>query len=134
MMYPINEQVVSLLTNIRHKIEAKMESWGPEAVDQPDNSTAKTAFAGDGGAENPTDANDALNMYLVNLCDRLMSEFGMGEDEALDFIFSCADEMTQDGELPPLPEDDAADQEVSVWLGKANSSGFGAYVLGRARG
>jgi hypothetical protein len=32
-----------------------------------------------------------------------------------------------------MPEDGAADQEVSIWLGKANSLGFTGYVLGRAR-
>jgi len=133
-MYAINEQVVDLLTKIRHKVEMKMESaWGPEAVDQPDSSTAKNAFAGDGGAENPTDVNDALNMYLVNIVDRLMDEFEMGEDEAADFIFSCADELAEDGDLPPMPEDGAADQEVSVWMGKAHTLGFIGYVLGRAR-
>lgn len=134
-MYPINEQVVDLLTKIRHKVETKMESaWGPEAVDQPDNSAAKNAAPGDGGAENPTDVNDAMNMYLVNIADRLMAEFEMGEDEALDFIFSCADELSENGDMPPMPEDEAGDQEVSIWMGKANSLGFTGYVLGRARG
>jgi hypothetical protein len=129
-MYPITEQAVDLLTKIRIKMES---AWGPEAVDQPANSTAKNASAGDGGADNPTDVNDAMNMYLTNVVDRLMAEFEMSEDDAIEFVFSMSDELAEEGDLPPMPEDEAADQEVSIWLGKANSLGFTGYVLGRAR-
>lgn len=129
-MYPITEQAVDLLTKIRHKMES---AWGPEAVSQPPNSSAQNAAAGDNEADNPTDVNDAMNMYLDSAVERLMGEFDMSEDDAIEYIFDCADEMAEDGDLPPIPEDEAMDQEVSIWLGKANSVGFVGYCLGRAR-
>lgn len=134
-MFPLTEQVVDILQKIRTKMHLQMENaWGPEAVDQPANSAAANAAPGVlGTATNPSDANDALNSYLIGVCDRLIGEFDFSEDEALDFVFDCADEMESDGTLPAMPEDGAAPQEISIWLGKANSTGFTAYVLGRAR-
>lgn len=129
-MYPINEQAVDLLTKIRHKMES---AWGPEAVSQPPNSSTQNAEPGELEAENPTDVNDAMNMYLDSAVERLMGEFDMSEDDAIEFIFDCADEMAEDGDLPPLPEDEAPDQEISMWLGKANSVGFVSQCLRSAR-
>lgn len=133
-MFPINEQVIGTLTKIRQKMAVTMEAaWGPEAVDQPPGTSADTASAGEGGADNPTDVNDALDMYLCSIADRLEDEFDLNDDKAFDFIFQCSDELADGGDMPPLPEDGAPDQDVSLWMGKANTIGFTGYVLGRAR-
>lgn len=133
-MSAINEQVLDLLTKIRHKVSARMEAaWGPEAVGQPSGTSATLAEPGELEADNPTDANDAWNMYMINIVERLVAEFDMDQDDAVDFVFDCADELAEEGDLPVVPEDDASDQDVSLWLGTAQSIGFGGYVLAAAR-
>ncbi len=130
-MYPITEQAVDLLTKIRHKME---NAWGPEMTGMPPSAaTAAGAAPGEvGGAVNPpNDIDDMLNMYLDGVVERLMKQFEMSEDEAIDHVFSCADEMAEGGDLPTFDEDGDA-QSTALWLARAQTVGFISYCLGRA--
>jgi hypothetical protein len=128
-MYPINEQVVSLLERVSKKVEAQMEAaWGPEAI-APSVASTKAA-PGTLGAVNPSDADDSLNGYINNLIDQLLGSFDMTEDDAIDFVFASA---TSHIALGSIPEDGASPMEISTWLGTAASVQFGGYVLGRAQ-
>lgn len=128
-MYPINSQVVDVMARIQRRMELKMEAaWGPESIGS--SVAADTAQPGTLGAVNPADADDAFNAYINNIVDQLVANFDMGDDEAIDYVFGCADELTT---LPSIPDEGAPAVEVSTWLGTANSVEFGGYVLGRAR-
>lgn len=127
-MYPINSQVVDVMSRLQKRMELKMEAaWGPESVSS--SIAADTAQPGTLGATNPSDADDAFNAYINNIVDQLVAEFDMNDDEAIDYVFSCADELTT---LPPIPDEGAPAIDVSTWLGTANSIEFGGYVIGRA--
>lgn len=128
-MYPINSQVVDVMSRLQRRMELKMEAaWGPESVSS--SVATDTAKPGTLGAINPSDADDAFNAYINNIVDQLVSNFDMDDDEAIDYVFSCADELTT---LPSIPDEGVPAIEVSTWLGTANSVEFGGYVLGRAR-
>lgn len=90
------------------------------------------ALGGELGAENPTDEDDALNMYLDSILERLVEEMDLGEDEAMDMIFAMADILAEEGELPEFPGDEATPEEVSIWLGQAKTMGFERVVLDAA--
>lgn len=130
-MYPINEFVIGVMTSIRQQMHLRLETaWGPEAVGRPESDVAANAEPGTLGAENPTDVNDSVNQFLDNIAGRLIDEYDFDEDEAADFIFMCADELAG---LGSIPDEDAGDQQMSEWLGRAASVGFAGYVFGRAQ-
>lgn len=127
-MNPINEHVVSVLTRIRQQMHAYIESaWGPEAAGMSD--VAANAEAGTLGAENPPNLNDAVNMYLDEIVQALVTGYDFDEDDAVEFIFTCAEDLST---LGAIPDEDAPDIEMSEWLGRAASVGFSGYVCGRA--
>ncbi len=128
-MYPINAQVVDVMSRLQRRMELKMEAaWGPESISA--SVAGETAQPGTLGAVNPSDADDAFNAYINNIIDQLIASCDMDENEAIDYVFDCADELST---LPPIPEEGAPAIEVSTWLGTANSVEFGGYVLGRAQ-
>jgi len=118
------------LTEMRKLMEKA--AWGPEIP-----STAKTPFqdakGGVGEADNEINIQDALNFYLQNIANAMIDEFGIDEPHAHQHIESCADEMSQDGLLPPFPECGCADSDVILWLGKAKSLGFEGYCIKATR-
>jgi hypothetical protein len=94
---------------------------------------AATAAPGDGGADNPPDAGDTLDLYLSNIADLLGLEYDMDDSSAANFIYDVAEELASSGLLPEMPDDDAPAQEIAEWMGKAKSVQFAAMVLKRAR-
>lgn len=104
------------------------ETWGPE--DDSGTPTGDEAAAGDGEAINPDDTDTSFNGYVYDLVDAILAVYDVegGEDGAIDFILSVADDLADSGELPPLP-DDEDDEGMAVWLGKAKTIAFGNIVL-----
>lgn len=123
--YTISEQSADLLSRIRAKLEGDLEETmvsGTTAGDE--------AKPGVGGAKNnPTDVADALDLYLDSLLDAVLKASDMSEDDAMSMILDMADAGAEAGDLPPFPEEEASDDEVSLWLGKAKTVGFKRIVL-----
>ncbi len=121
-----------VLKQIDKKITAEA-AWGPEvpAVDEP--GSHYSGGPGDGGADNETDVEDAVDFYFDNIVDRLTQEFGMSDDEAMDLIYSTADEMADEGMIPEMPGEESDDEEVAAWLGKAKSVMLGNACILAAR-
>jgi hypothetical protein len=91
------------------------------------------AEAGSGGAVNPPNVSDTLDLYLSEIADLLTVEYGKGEEGAFKFVFDAAKALADEGAIPMIPEDKAADEEIAIWLGKAKSVQFGHQVLNKAR-
>lgn len=79
--------------------------------------------------DNETDVNDAFDLYLDSILERLTTSLNADEDMAIEFIMLMADEMEEEGSMPPMPGEDASDNEVSMWMGAAKTSGFANKVL-----
>jgi hypothetical protein len=131
----MNPQINSALDAIRSFLESSedLAAWGPDLAGVVDGSHLQ-GEPGTLGAVNISDAQDALDMYLGDIAVRLQAENeGMSDDDAFDHIFAVAAEMADEGQLDPLPEEDAPDQEVTAWLGQAASVLFGGQVIHAAR-
>lgn len=115
------------LTNIREKLQedASESDAGPHShlAGEP----------GSGKADNIVDANDAIDKYLADIVDQLVLSYDMDADEAFDFVFDMADSASSEEHLPALPGEDADPEELMMWLGKANTMGFGAKVISAAK-
>lgn len=100
------------------------EAWGPEAAAD----TEAEAEAGEGGADNAPAGVDAFDNYVLSIVASILDEYEMDEEEALDYVFYVADGLAEDGDLPPIPEDEDP-QTNAEWLGKAQTMLFGELVL-----
>jgi hypothetical protein len=91
------------------------------------------------GAYNKTPVQSEMDAYILDIKDGLLQHFeiepedGKSEhDVALDYVFDCADDLAEEGELPEFPDDDASDEEVIAWLNAAKSMGFAQYCADNA--
>lgn len=122
----MKSQVVESLKKIRKNL-ATESAWGPEG--NKDVSDVGQGEPGDLGAENYSEAGDNVDTYLVDCVDALISMYDVEEEEAWDFVFTVAAMAAEEGLLPELPEDEASDEDLTDWLGKAGTTGFKAMVL-----
>lgn len=132
----MNTRINSVLEDIRTTLEAEGDdavAHGPAVPADVGGATNKDAEAGTGGAANPSDVNSTLDLYLSEIADLLTLEYGKNENEAMSFVFSAASSLSGDGVIPPMPNDNAPDDEVAAWLGKAKSVQFAHHVLQRAQ-
>jgi hypothetical protein len=127
-MHSVNPQVLAVMSEIRKAVtERTVRRWGAEAMGLVEaESTSPSTIP---TPSNPGTAADAVDAYLNEIIDRLIYEYEMDEEDALDFVFSCASEVSS---LPPLP-DDEGETVNTEWLGRATTIGFSGYCLGRAR-
>jgi hypothetical protein len=127
----VSAQAVGLMTKMVNEVESRMISrWGKTSVDLVEMeptlvSSSPTLIA---NPPNPGTAEEALETFLSGLIDQLVSEYDMSEDEAIDHVFSCADDLAEDGLLLPLPDEGDEDAD-SEWLAQASTVGFSAYVF-----
>jgi len=119
-----------VLNNLRKLME--QAAWGPE-IPVNSSSSFQNATAGVGEADNDIDIQDAVDFYLNNICQALVDEFDVEEEQAFDFVESAADELEGDGRIPPMPGPDAADSEAALWLGVVKSIGFEGYCIKMVR-
>lgn len=103
------------------------EAWGPDS----DNDAAIHGKPGESGAENENNIWDAFDAYISDLIDDLMEKYDVDEDDALEFIFQTADDLTDEGLMTPIPSEDDP-QAVAMWLGRAGTVGFERQVLDAA--
>lgn len=126
-MRAISRQVVSTLGDIRKKVESRMvRMWGPESILAEAGATAPEVVS---NPPNPGTASDAVDAYLSEIVDRMIYEYEWDEADAIDFVLSCAAELSS---LPPLTDNDD-EAANTAWLGAASTVGFSGYCLGRAR-
>ena len=117
----MNHEINVLLQEVRERLAE---------VDAPDpDMHAMDAEPGDLEAENPSEAADDLVKYLERIQDKLLDSFEIDEDTALEFIFSVAGILKDEGLIPPIPKIDDPEVLISEWLGAAKSIGFGAEVF-----
>jgi hypothetical protein len=103
-----------------------MEStWGPEGAGPSD--AAAQAQPGEGTALNPSTAADALDLYLSEIADLLALQHGLDDETSAAMVYDVADELGM-----PIPDEDAPEQEVAMWLGQAKTKMFATEVLKKA--
>lgn len=132
----MNPRLNAVLKSVRLHLEAEGNpddavAYGPIGSGSGD--SVDDAEAGSGGAVNPSNVSDTLDLYLSEIADLLTIEYGKSEDESLNFVFSAASTLAREGVIPPIPSDNAPEQEIAVWLGKAKSVQFASHVMQRAR-
>ena len=126
----MNSQINSVLEQIRQKLEES--AWGPE-IAAPSDTTHASSTAGEGGAHNVEDVEDALDMYLSGMVDNIMAQYDATDEDAADVVFACIDELVSGGKMPALPDEDAGADEVAIWIGKATTNGLQRMVDEYAR-
>lgn len=114
--FPMGEATIDVLERIR------LEMMSYDAVNSE-------ASAGESEADNVTDVDDAFDLYLDSLLERMLTALNATEEQATEFIMLMADEMEEEGMMPPMPGIDASDDEVSMWMGAAKTCGFANKVL-----
>lgn len=133
----VNSVLQEVLVRLREQDEDGVDSddkpYGPGVDADIGGASAREAEAGAGGAVNPSDVGDTLDIYLSDIASILEIEYDMDDEDALQFVFSAADEMADEGLLPEMPEDEAEDEEIALWLGTAKTARFGSYVVAKAR-
>lgn len=128
MYAQMNTLLEQMRTQLKAEAEGGEEAWGPDS----DARGPGVGEPGESGAENEPDVWAAFDMYIGDIVDDLTEKYELDEDEALDFVFTIADDAVEDGLLPEIPDENADEQAVAVWLGKAGSAGFERMVLDAA--
>jgi hypothetical protein len=118
--FPLCDNTLDVLEKVR------LEMMSYDAVNSE-------ASAGESGADNITDVDEAFDMYLDSILERMLTALSASEEQAVEFIMLVADEMEEEGMMPPMPGSDASDDEVSVWMGSAKTCGFANKVLEMAK-
>jgi hypothetical protein len=128
MYAQMNTLLEQMRTQLKTEAEGGEEAWGPDS----DAKGPGVGKPGESGAENEPDVWAAFDLYIGDIVDDLTEKYELGEDEALDFVFTIADEAVDSGMLPEIPDESADEEDVAVWLGKAGSAGFERMVLDAA--
>lgn len=85
--------------------------------------------AGEGEAANEGDAYDALSMYVGGIVDDLIEDgFEDDEETLMSYILDIADALTEEGDLPPFPEEGDPEDSISIWVGTAKTMAFDKLV------
>lgn len=129
----MNAEMTNVLTEMREHLRAQLaegeEAWGPDSDAQGDTSGGAP---GSTGATNASNVWDAFDLYIGDMVDDLLEEFDLTEEEAIDFVFGVADDLSADGKMPEIPSEEDDEQAVAKWLGVAGSMGFERMVLDAA--
>jgi len=136
----MNSKINKLLEAIRRQVveeEGKdkddITAYGPGVAADVGGASTADAEAGSGSAMNPTNIGDTVDQYIMTIADTISIQYDKTREEALKFVFDAATTLANDGDIPAPPDDDAADEEVAIWLGKAKSVDLAGQVLGKAR-
>jgi len=128
-------QANSVLSKIRKNLDEESDDAG-DAAWGPDDGQAVTGHLagkpGSGGADNIEDMSNALDKYLTDIAEALMTKYELDEDEAYDFILYVASSLEDMGMLPTFPDEDAPAELYAEWYGKASSVKFDAAVMSDA--
>lgn len=111
----MNAQMSGLLEQMRTQLVAE-QGWNPALEADSDQ----------------MDGDEVFDAYLSDLLDVLMADYDVSDEDALDFVFSVADEQVEAGTLPPIPDDDADAGAVVEWVEAAKAAGLEAAVMAAA--
>jgi hypothetical protein len=70
----------------------------------------------------------AFDRYIEHIVDRLI-ELGLDSNAALATVFTSADFVTEQGDLPVFPDDQSTQRERGEWLVAAVDNGFLDFVI-----
>lgn len=70
---------------------------------------------------------DDLDSYFAHVAEHLVDS--LSPNDALDFVFEQATAAIEDGLLPPIPAEDADEEEIEGWISAAEEAGLGESVL-----
>jgi hypothetical protein len=89
-----------------------------------------SARGGDGGVDNANSDADAFEAYIEQTAMGVAARCNISLDAALDAIVTVADQMAEDGMIPPMPDpEDGSPEELSAWAGAAKTAQLGAEVM-----
>lgn len=127
----MNPRINQVLGEIRHLVE--QSAWGPSIPSRISSSDFQKGAPGVGEASNENDIQDAVDFYLNNVSQALVDEFGIDEEEAFNYVEQAADELSDEGMVPPLPSAEDSDSQAALWLGAAKSIGLEGYCIKMCR-
>ena len=85
---------------------------------------------GDGGVNNSDSDVDAFDAYIEQTMMAVSARCSISPEEALDALAEVADEMAENGHIPPMPDPDSASaEELSAWAGAAKTAGLVGEVI-----
>jgi hypothetical protein len=128
----MNSQINSVLEQIRTKLSES--AWGPEI---PSAEKGEGGFAdskpGDGGATNNNNIEDSFDQYIDGMVANLLAQYESTPEIAAGVVFDCIEQLVDDDQLPPLPEEGKDEDAVAIWIGKATTMGLQRLVDEYAR-
>jgi hypothetical protein len=85
---------------------------------------------GDGGVNNMNSDAEAFESYIEQTMMSVSARCDVSMDDALEMLVTVADEMAEQGLIPPMPDPDEASAEaLSAWAGAAKTAQLGAEVI-----
>lgn len=73
---------------------------------------------------------DEFDDYMDSVLGAVLDAYeDEDEESAVDYILEIADELAEEGILPPFPDEDSTSEEVAEWVGAAQSAGFAGMVI-----
>lgn len=85
---------------------------------------------GDGGVNNADSDADAFDAYIEQTMMAVSARCGISMDDALDALAAVADEMAENGQIPPMPDpEEASSEELSAWAGAAKTAGLVGEII-----
>lgn len=85
---------------------------------------------GDGGVDNMNSDVEAFESYVEQTATSVAARCGISIDAALDAIVTVADEMAENGQIPPMPDPDSGTAEdLAAWAGAAKTAALGGEVI-----
>ena len=127
----MRSDLTSKLEQLRKKLTEGEEAFGPDSDGSVNSADAEDDAAGEGGADNVSPIDALVDEYIGSIVDSMLEEYDIEAEEATDFVLAVAEDLAEDGTLPPVPDyDDEAN--AAIWLGKAKSVVLHDLVLAAA--
>ena len=96
----------------------------------PDSPAGDPIRGGDGGVNNMNSDQEAFDAYIEQTIEAVAARCNVSLDDAIDALVAVADEMAENGLVPPMPDPESASaEELSSWAGAAKMAGLTAEVI-----
>lgn len=88
----------------------------------------------DAGVDNLASDVEGFLGFIADCAASIGSQMEVSDDDALKAFYDAADELADNGELPPVPNlDEASSEEISGWVGKAKTGDLMARAIERVK-
>lgn len=85
---------------------------------------------GEGGVNNMDSDGEAFDSYVEQSMMAIAARCNVSLDQALDVLVTAADDLSERGMLPPMPDpDSASSEELSTWAGAAKTAQLAAEAI-----